>query len=381
VEGNGARTGRSRGNGEGSIRQVKPGLWQARLYFDGQSHVRYAKTRAAADKLLTELKYDRDKGIPIVTEHQTVRQYLTDWLESVRLQLRESSFRRYSDYVRIHLIPGLGRYKLERLTAQQIQALYTTKRNEGLSATTVNSMHGVLHRALEDAERLGLVQRNASKHVRAPRRDTAEIQTMTEEQANQFLAAAKDDRFYALYVLALMTGMREGELLGLRWSDVNLSAGWLQVRVAVQEADKGFILAEPKTAYSKRRITLPSTAVEALRQHRIKQDEEQLKSGESWNASLDLVFPSMNGGLMIPHNLTKRGFKKLLAQAGLPDLHFHCLRHTAATLLLSRGVHVKVVSEMLGHADVTITLRTYAHVTPNMQQAAADEMEKVFGLR
>jgi integrase len=234
---------------------------------------------------------------------------------------------------------------------------------------------------LEDAERLGLVQRNVSKHVRAARRDTAEIQTMTEEQANQFLAVAKDDRFYALYVLALMTGMREGELLGLRWSDVNLKTGSLQVSVAVQEADRGFILAEPKTAYSKRRITLPSTAVEALRQHRSKQDEERLKAGEMWNAAPGLVFANIHGGLMATQSLTKRGFKKLLAQAGLPDLHFHCLRHTAATLLLSRGVHVKVVSEMLGHADITITLRTYAHVTPTMQQAAADEMEKVFGSR
>ena len=374
-----ARTGRSRGNGEGSVRQLKPGLWQARLYFDGRSHVRYAKTRAAADQQLTELKHDRDKGIPVVTEHQTVRQYLTGWLDDVRPQLKESSFRRYSDYVRIHLIPGLGRYKLERLTAAQIQALYTVKRSEGLSPTTVNSMHGVLHRALEDAERLGLVQRNVSKHARAPRRNTAEIQTMTEEQAQRFLTAATDDRFYALYVLALTTGMREGELLGLRWSDVNLKSRSLQVRMAVQETLTGFILAEPKTAYSRRRITLASSTVEALRHHRIKQDEERLEAGEGWNAALDLVFPNISGGLMIPHNLTKRGFKKLLAQAGLPDLHFHCLRHTAATLLLSRGVHVKVVSEMLGHADITITLRTYAHVTPTMQQAAADEMEKLFG--
>ncbi len=147
----------------------------------------------------------------------------------------------------------------------------------------------------------------------------------------------------------------------------------------VQETDGRFILAEPKTAYSRRRIGLTSVAVEALRQHRVRQAEERLALGAAWDSTLNLVFPNVIGGLMIPHNLAKRGFKQILARAELPDFHFHCLRHTAATTLLSQGVHPKVVSEMLGHADISITLRVYAHVSPHMQQAAVDVMQRVFG--
>jgi integrase len=203
--------------------------------------------------------------------------------------------------------------------------------------------------------------------------------TLSDSQAKQFLAAVKDDRFAALYVLALTTGMREGELLGLRWQDLDLDRATLQVRMNVQEADGKFIVAETKTAYSRRSIALTKKAVAALRQHRAKQDKDRMALGDAWNAKLDLVFPNRLGGIMIPDNLAKRSFKRALGKIGLPlDVRFHDLRHTAATLLLSRGVHPKVVSEMLGHADISITLRVYAHVTPHMQQAAVQVMDALF---
>lgn len=371
---------RKAGNGEGNIRRHWDGRWEARLTLpDGRRKSIMGKTRAEVASKLAEARSDRDKGRLVVPERQTVRQYLETWIEDVRSQIRPSSHRRYSDYVRVHLVPGLGKITLARLTPQQLQAFLTKKLQEDLSPTTVRSIHGVLHRALADAERMGLVQRNVTKQVRAPRRNTAEIQTMNESEAQRFLAAAVDSRFAALYVLALTTGMREGELLGLRWQDVYLEEAYLQVRMAVQEAEKGYILAEPKTAYSRRRISLTATAVEALRIHHICQKEERLRCGIAWDATKDLVFPNAIGGLMIPHNLAKRDFKRILQSADLPDLHFHCLRHTAATVLLRRGVHPKVVSEMLGHADISITLRVYAHVTPTMQQAAVDVMEHIFG--
>jgi integrase len=373
-----------RGNGEGNIRQRANGTWEARTLLGGESRSVYGKTRQEVARKLAALIRDHDKGLPIVPERQTVGAFLAGWIEDARPQLRPSSYRRYGDHVRVHLIPGLGKLTLSKLSAQHVQAFYTRKLAEGLSSTTVHHIHGTLHRALEDAERMGLVQRNVSEQVRAPRRSTAEMQTLTEEQANRFLEAAEGDRFHAVYVLALTTGMREGELLGLRWRDLDLDgdAPSLQVRMAVQEADKGYVVAEPKTAYSRRRIALTSMAVDALRAHHVWQAEERLALGAAWDASLDLVFPNAIGGIMIPHNLAKRGFKRLLQRAGLSDeLHFHCLRHTAATMLLSRGVHPKVVSEMLGHADISITLRVYAHVTPTMQQAAVDVMERVFGRR
>lgn len=368
------------GNGEGSIRQRSDRRWEARLTLpDGRRKSIMGNTRTEVAHRLAQAISDRDKGLLVVPERQTVRQYLETWIEDVRSQLRPSSHRRYGDYVRVHLVPGLGKVTLAKLTPQQVQSFLTKKQKEDLSSTTVRSIHGVLHRALADAERMGLVQRNVTKQVRPPRRNTAEIQTMNEDEAQRFLAATVGSRFEALYVLALTTGMREGELLGLRWQDLYLEEAYLQVRMAVQEAEKGYIIAEPKTAFSRRRISLTPTAVEALRIHRIRQKEERLQCGAAWDTTQDLVFPNTIGGLMIPHNLAKRDFKRILQSAGLPDLHFHCLRHTAATLLLRRGVHAKVVSEMLGHADISITLRIYAHVTPTMQQTAVDVMEHIFG--
>lgn len=376
--------GGKRANGEGSIRQKADGRWEARLtLLDGTRKSFMGATRQEVGRRLAEALRDRDKGLIVVPERHTVGQYLAQWLEDTRAQLRPSSYRRYGDYVRVHLTPALGAVRLAKLTPQHVQTFLTRKLAEGLSPTTVRSIHGAFHRALEDALRLGLVTRNVTEQARAPRRTTAEVQTMTEEQAAAFLDAAAGDRWESLYLLALTTGMREGELLGLRWQDVDVEGQRpsLQVRMAVQEAEKGYILAEPKTTYSRRRISLAPVAVAALRAQRVRQAGERLMLGPAWDTSVDLVFPNTIGGLMIPHNLAKRAFKVTLKRAGLPDFHFHCLRHTAATLLLSQGVHPKVVSEMLGHADISITLRVYAHVNPTMQQAAVDVMERVFGQR
>jgi integrase len=281
--------------------------------------------------------------------------------------------------VRVHLTPELGRIALAQLSPQHIQVFYARKLNQGLSASTVHHIHGTLHRALKDAMLMGLVQRNVAELVRAPRRSTREMMTLNEEQAHHFLTAAQHDRFAALYVLALTTGMREGELLGLRWQDIDLDRATVQVWLNVQEHDGRFALAELKTAYSRRNIALSRTATEALGLHRAQQSAERIRLSQAWDTRYDLVFPNIVGGLMIPDNLVKRSFKPLLARVGLPNaMRFHDLRHTAATLLLSRGVHPKVVSEMLGHADISITLRVYAHVTPHMQQAAVAVMDALF---
>lgn len=369
-----------RGNGEGNVRERKNGLWEGRVLIEGRWKSVYAKTKEDARRSLNKVIRAHEQGLPIVAnERQTLEVYLMDWLSVIRHKVRASTYRRYGDYIRIHLIPVLGRHRLTKLTPQQVEAFYRVKLDEGLSATTVHNIHGMLHHALDRAVRQNLVQRNVTDLVDAPARESPEQQTMSEEQANRFLAAAEGDRFYALYVLALMTGMRQGELLGLRWSDLNLEGGYLQVRMAVQETyGKKFILADPKTPHSKRRISLTPEAIQALRDHRMRQAEERRLLGEAWDTRLDLVFPNAIGGLMIPHNLSKRGFKPILEKAGLPDFKFHCLRHTAATMLLNRGVFVKVVSKILGHSDITTTLRIYAHVTQDMQQAAVRAMEDIF---
>jgi integrase len=366
-----------RGNNEGMIRKRDDGRWEARVSLpDGKRKSFYGKTRQEVAQQLIQAQHDLAKGLPVVAERQTVEQYLTSWLEVVKTQVRASSYRRCEDYVRLHLVPKLGKVVLSKLTAQQVQGLYSQKLKEGLSARTVHHLHVTLHHALKDAFRLGLVQRNVAEMVKPPRPEHREMRTLTAIAANHLLDVAQGDRFEALYVLALTTGMRRGELLALRWQDIDLEQRSLQVKVSLQESGSTFIVAEPKTAYSRRRILLSQAAVDALRAHRIRQNEERLLLGPVWQDN-DLVFPNQIGKLMDPSGFVQM-FKQLLVKAGLPPIRFHDLRHTAATLLLERGVMPKTVSEMLGHSSVKITLDLYGHVTPRMQQAVADTMDTLF---
>ena len=282
------------------------------------------------------------------------------------------------EYVRLHISPELGNVPLAKLTAQQVQALYARKLDDGLSPTTVHHLHAVLHRALKAALRLELVQRNITELIDPPRMAHREMATLSPEQARHFLATAAGDRFEALYVLALSTGMRQGELLALRWRDIDLITGTLSVRVTLCYTPKGYVLAEPKTHHSCRLIALPQLAQEALRRHRELQAAEMAKLGDAWH-DLDLVFPNTIGRPMVNMHLLRREFLPMLQQAGLQRIRFHDLRHTAATLLLRQGVNPKIVSEMLGHSDVSITLNLYSHVTPHMQQQAAAAMDEALG--
>jgi integrase len=288
------------------------------------------------------------------------------------------TWKRNGEYVHLHLIPRLGKIPLSKLRPQHVQALYSTKLEEGLSPTTVRHLHAALHRALDSALRLGLVQRNVSEMVDPPRMHHREMTALSAEQARALLNAAAGNRLEALYVLALTTGMRQGELLALKWRDIDLNEGTLQVRASLQRTRGGFVFAEPKTSRSRRHLALPIVAIEALRKHRARQAEESLRLGEMWE-DLDLVFPNTLGRPLDGINLLKYWFFPLLKKAGLPRMRFHDLRHTAATLLLSRGINPKVVSEVLGHAQVSITLDVYSHVTPHMQQMAAKAMDAALG--
>lgn len=364
-----------RGNNEGSITRRSDGLWEARISLEqGKRKSFYAKTRQEAARRLTQALRDRDQGLMEVTERQTVEQYLRSWLDVTKATIRPRTWTRYEQYVRLHLVPDLGRLELVKLTAQQIQLLYAEKLHAGLSTTTVHHLHTVLHRALEGALRLGLVQRNVTDLVDPPRLCHHEMTTLSEAQARALLAAASGHRLEALFVLALTTGMRLGELLALRWRDVDLEAHTLHVRASLQRTAEGFVFAEPKTALSRRQIALPITAIDALHRHQDQQAHERSVAGQAWSEG-DLVFTNALGRPLEAGNILRRAFWPLLAQTGLPHMRLHDLRHTAATLLLGRGIHPKVVSELLGHASITITLGLYSHVLPHMQQQAAAAMD------
>jgi integrase len=316
--------------------------------------------------------------LPIVGEKQTVENYLTQWLSDIKPTIRPRSWVGHEEAVRLHVLPTLGRVPLARLSPQQVQALYTAKLAGGLAPGTVARIHAVLSRAFSEAARIGLVQRNVVALVKPPRPTHQEMQVLTSEQARILLAAVVDDPLEALYVLALTTGMRRGELLALHWADVNLDAGFVQVRFTLQHlAGAQVVYGPPKTARSRRKVALSALAIAALQKHRERQEQQRVLVGADW-VDNDLVFPSGRGGPMEGSYFLRRKFVPMLKRAGLPEIRFHDLRHTAATLLLLQGIHPKIVSEMLGHSAVSMTLDTYSHVLPDMQRDATAAFDRLF---
>jgi integrase len=370
-----------RGNGEGSITRRKNGSWCAQYtVYTAEGRKRktlYGKTRQEVAAKLAKALSDREGGLVFDAENQTVSEYLERWLsDSVKGSVRPKTFDSYEWLVRKHIAPALGRVKLKTLTSAHIQGFYRSKLEAGLSPRTVQYLHVVLHRALKQALRWGLVPRNVSEAVDPPKVRREEIRPLSSDQARRLLEAASGDRFEALYALAIHCGLRQGELLGLRWEDVDLEAGTLHVRRTLNLAKDGPKFTAPKTAKSRRQIRLTAGAVAALRRHHDRQFEESTRLTGLWQ-DYGLVFATTIGAPINPRNLTSRSFKPLLKRAGLPDIRFHDLRHTCATLLLKRSVHPKLVQELLGHATIAVTLDTYSHLVPGMGDQAANAMESV----
>jgi len=296
-----------------------------------------------------------------------------------KTKLRQGTATRYREYLMIHTVPTLRRLKLKLLTPQHLESLYAARLRSGASSTSVHHQHVVSQEALTSAVRQGLIYRNPAQLVDAPPLARSEIHPLLEEQARVLLANLLGERLYPLYVTALATGMRQGELLALRWRDVDLDGGFLAVRRSVRYvARTGFIFDEPKTKRGRRTIGLAPAACAALEAHRQAQATEKVRVGVAW-ANPELVFPTsvgtpMQGSWLLQH------LRQRLARADLPAIRFHDLRHTAATILLSHNVNPKVVSEMLGHSSVAITLDIYSHVLPHMQHDAAATMaQALFG--
>jgi integrase len=264
--------------------------------------------------------------------------------------------------------------KLKSLTSAHVRGLYREKLDGGLSPRTVQYVHITLHKALKQAIADGLIPRNATEAVKPPQIRREEMRPLTAEQVIVLFEVAKSDRLEALYILAVTTGLRQGELLGLKWDDIDLEVGTLQVKRALTTAKGGPVLSAPKTKGSRRTVRLSQTALEALRSHLERQLGEIDQVGDLWRED-GLIFASESGSPLSRQHVTAHRFKPLLKRAGLPEIRFHDLRHTCATLLLSKNVNPKVVSEMLGHASIAITLDTYSHVLPTMQESATKAME------
>ena len=371
-----------RGNGEGSIYPHKRG--GVKVGYRGSYWVdtaegpkrRYitGETREDVAEKLAKAISDRADGLVFDAGSTTTGQYLTRWLsDSVHGTVQGSTYRSYGRVVDGHLVPGVGRVKLAKLRPDHIRRLYRSMLDAGKATRTVQYAHTLLKRALAQAVMDGLIPRNAAEAVRPPKLKRDEIQPLNADQVRALLDAS-DERSCALYTVAVRTGMRPGEILALRWSDVDLEAGTVQINRALSEGE----FSTPKTPRSRRRISLSPATVATLKAHRKGQLEECMAKAGLWEDH-GLVFPSSVGTPKSQRNLN-REFKNAAKRAGLPD-HFklYDLRHTCATLLLARNVHPKYVQELLGHASIAQTLDTYSHVIPGMDGGTGGAIDEALG--
>jgi integrase len=374
-----------RSHNEGSVYYANyHGRWVAEVTTDlGKRKRYYCKTEREAIRKKNEMLRELEQGTLATGPQRKLGEYLEDWLENVQKgQLRISSYVKYKKNIK-YVVAELGDVWLQKLTPEQVQRFYTRlgKKKEdggkGLSSKTVHEVHGVLHLALKNAVRWNYVSRNVCDLVESPRIVSREPTPLTLEQARAFLESVRQHRLEVLLTLTVVTGMRRGELVALRWSSVDLNRKTLLVLHTVDYIPKyGYVETEPRTAAGKRMINLPDFLIDMLKQHRTRLLEQQLKMGETWE-NRELVFPDLHGGYFNPGYLDKL-FTRLLREAGVSRMHFHDLRHSAATILLSMGVNIKVIQQLSGHSDIAITLRVYGHLLPSMQEEAVERWEDAF---
>ncbi|MER6221550.1 site-specific integrase [Streptomyces sp900105755] len=401
---------RVRANGDGTVYERKDGRWEAAGYVLAPGNTRkrvsvYGTSRKDALAKLTEKIATSNRGVPVVTARGSLAAFLTYWLENVAVhQLRETTHTRYTAVVGQYLIPGLGRKKLAKLTAKDVRTwlneLRTTCQccargidarrdpnaqasrrprccslgrccSRRLSPLTLAYIHSVLKSALEHAVREEEIPRNVARNVRTGTPRPRRFNPLTADEARQFLTAAQGHRLAALFELALHTGLRKGELLGLRWEDLDLDGGTASIRRTLQRTRSSGLAGLPtKTISSERRIALPASCVTSLRAQRQRQAEERDQAGADWQSS-GYVFTRPDGHPIEPATLT-RHFNALLRDGKLRPIRFHDLRHSTATLLLEQGVELVVIKELLSHAHIGVTATVYAHVRLRLQRQAID---------
>lgn len=345
-------------------------------------------SRRKAEQELARALHERDTGTDLSPGRLTVGDYLRRWLRDYAVHnVAPSTLARYTSIIERHLIPALGSLRLRDLRPPHLQAAYggflaaggrRDSREGGLSPRSVLHHHRLLKEALAQAVRWQLLAYNPADAVTPPRAARPEMRVLSPEEVSWLLEAAAGTPLYTLLYLALHTGLRQGELLGLRWQDVDLDRGSLHVqRTAQRLPGQGVTYRAPKSHRSSRPVSLSAEVVELLREHRRAQVQHRLRVGPAYKG-MGLVFASPLGGPMDPGNL-RRHFARLVESAALAPMRFHDLRHTAATLMLRAGVHPKVVSERLGHATVSLTLDTYSHVLPDLQREAAEALDRLLG--
>ncbi len=368
-------------NGEGGYRQRPNGLWECRITLpDGKRKSIYGRSFEECRDNRKQAEREIDQGRDLSARRQSVATFLTDWLETTaKPTVRPKTLHSYGQLIRLHITPRIGRVELAKLTPQHVQKMMADMTARGLSPRTVQYARAVLRRALGYALKWGLVARNVATLVDPPRSVRKPVKPLSADQARTFLdyVKAQDDRLWPFFTTAVMTGLRQAELLGLQWGDVDLTAGTLRVSHTLQRVSGEWTFVEPKTKRSARTLSLPAAVVAALREQKDRQAFERRAAGENWR-DLGLVFTTPKGTPLEPSNLNGR-LHRLLDGAGLPRQGMHGLRHCCASILAAQGVPLRTIMEQLGHSQISLTSDLYVHLAPAMLRDAADALDTALG--
>ena len=365
-----------RGRNEGSISKRPNGKWRAQVSLNGKRLSFSAKTKEECFAWLRKTQNQIDEGLTYDSSKTTLAEYMAGWLNSAKASMRFTTWTQYQRMANLYILPRLGQIKLADLKPDYIQRLYDSLLDQEIGRWALLKTHTVLGSALSRAVKLGLISRNPTGLVILPKEPAKEMQVLDESQVNRLLVTASGCRFEALYHLAIATGMREMELLGLKWTDLDWVRQTLKVeRQLLRPHGQGIEFSTPKTKFGKRILKLGSKTIEVMRQHDNLQQQDRISAGDKWQEH-GLIFTNHVGGPLLYRNLL-RDYKSLLKDANLPLIRFHDLRHTAASLMLNHNIPVIVVSRRLGHSRPSITLDIYGHLIANAQTDVAELMDEM----
>ena len=364
-----------------NIRQRKNGLWEGRYRLNGKQCAVYGQTKAEAKTKLAARLAEIEEGVCIERTDLTVEEWGWEWLKTFKEgKVRHSTMDNYESDFRMHVVPYIGHIRLKDLTTLHVQRTYAQDRKKGLSPKSIRNVHGLIHGMLDKAVKLDMVRKNVSEGCELPMIEKTEMHTLSDVELKQFLEVAKSDPFYLMYYVDFFTGLRESELIGLTWDCIDFKQGTIRVyRQFVRIAsgpDKGKMMFTSLKNHKERTIHPAPSVMEVLKQAKRKQAEQRLRAGSSWNNEYDMVFTRDNG-MYIRFKTLYTHFKKLVAKINRPEVRFHDIRHTYATLAIQSDVDFKTLSLSMGHATVAFTLDTYGHVSTRMSRNAADKMEQL----